>query len=223
MDYEQDTRLAYRNSLRARLYKDQYSRITSWAGFSMRIERTLVEKALRLCELSSGDIILDIPCGTGLLGIIFGKLPAKIVAADISREMMELGKDEYNNTNLIGFAQGDITKLPFKEKFACVVCIGIMHRLTREVRLRTLAEIASCLKKFLIVSYSIDSIPQKIKKTFIKIFLPAHKFAPLPLNLKSILRELESNHFKIRKRYIVCPLLSAEIIFLLEKSNKGQP
>lgn len=222
MGYERDTLVAYRDHSKAKSYKNQQTKNICWARFTTWRERLYAKKALKKCNLKSNDKVLDVPCGSGFLGVILNKYPASIIAADISSEMMNLAREDYKGTNFEGFIQADITKAPFKKgTFSCVITLGLMHRLPGDIRRQTLREISALSNKFIIVSYSIDSPYQRIKQLLITKIWPGYSSAPSPIPLGSIIKELNSNGLILRRIYYTMPFLSAEIIVLLEKRHQA--
>jgi SAM-dependent methyltransferase len=216
-EYEKDTRQAYRNVQKAQAYKSLHTRELSWARFTMWRERTIVRKVLGGCGLAPQAKILDIPCGTGILGGILQEFPNPVVAADISPEMMELARPEYAFAHFLGFVQADITQTSFRPgDFACIVILGLMHRLPAQMRRQVLDEIAALRARQVIISYSIDSLGQRLKQRLIKKLKPAHQSAPVPAAFQDIVKEVTAAGFKVRRTHQVVPLLSAEIILVLE-------
>lgn len=216
-EYEKDTRQAYRNVQKAQAYKSLHTRELSWARFTMWRERTIVQKTLAGCGLSPPAKILDIPCGAGILGGILQGFPNPVVAADISLEMMELARTEYAFSHFLGFVQADITQTSFRPgDFACMVILGLMHRLPVQMRGKVLAEIAALRARQVIISYSVDSLGQRLKQRLLKMLRPAHQAAPVPAAFQDIVREVTAAGFKIRRVHHVAPWLSAEIVLVLE-------
>lgn len=218
MEYDKETRSAYRNVSRAERYQKQFTDELTWARFTMWRERTCVEKALGQCGLSGSDIVLDIPCGTGILASTLSIFPFRVVASDISAEMMAYARDAYAGERFYGFVQADLTRPPFTtETFACIIILGFMHRVPREIRRKTLAAAASLSKKFVIVSYSIDSYPQRLKKRLITMLRPSHGSAPSPVLPGDVMGDFRSSNLRVRKAFDVATFLSAEVVYLLEK------
>lgn len=218
MDYEKETRSAYREVTRAKRYKKQYKERITWARFAMWRERLIVRTALRRCNLARMDRILDIPCGTGVLGDVLSKTSCFIVACDISREMMDVAREDYKGKTFGGFVQTDILKTPFTGgTFCCVITIGFMHRIPADIRKQSLEEISSISSRFIIISYSIDSAFQRSKSWIIKKVWPTYKAAPSPASLQKILEEFNSCGLVVREIFKVIFLLSSEVVFLLEK------
>jgi SAM-dependent methyltransferase len=218
-DYVKETRLAYRNCARAETYKKQHTKALSWAHLTMWRECFCVEKALKQCNLKKYDKLLDMPCGTGILAAVLEKFPSLVIAADISRQMMRLAREEYRGKNFRGFIQADITNAPFRcETYDCVIVLGFMHRVPATIREQTLREITLLSKRFIIVSYSIDSPPQRLKQSLTRTIRPTHQSAPSPIRLRDISEEFNSLGLTVRKRFRVACFFSAEIVFLLEKN-----
>ncbi len=221
LNYEKDTQEAYKESKRAEDYKKQLSNQVTWACFTMWREKLCVRKALRECSLSSDHKILDMPCGTGILASVLNNFSASIVASDISEEMMLLALKEYEKVNFLGFVQADIVKMPFRQEiFDSIIILGFMHRIPRDLRELTLKESTIISKNYIIVSYSIDSLAQRLKQWIIKKIHPGHKAAPAPLPYEEIIKEFEKLNLTIMKSFNVVPFLSAEMVFLLKKDRK---
>ncbi len=220
MDYEKETRQAYRNVDKARAYKELTSRKLAWGRFASWREQVIVRSILACCQLPPQAKILDIPCGTGILADNFRRFPNPVVAADISLEMMGLARAEYKFPHFLGFVQSDITKTPFRPgDFTCIVTLGLMHRLPGEIRRTVLAAIASLRPQYVIISYSIDSSWERFKQRRLKKLKPSHGSAPAPVPYEDIVREVEASGLKILHTYRAALLLSAEIVLLMERQS----
>ncbi len=223
MDYEKDTRLAYMGWKRAQAYKELCVGYR-WARFSSWRVRICVQKALHQCNLSSADIVMDIPCGGGVMAEVLSRLPVQVVAADISREMMIVAGEHFCGSRFRGFLQADITSMPIKDgACACILVIGFLHRPPAEVRRSVLAAVRRITRRFVIASYSLDSAAQRVKQAIIRTILPGYSAAPSPVPLHEILSDLKGQGFTVRTSFRVFPLLSATIILLLERDNAAIP
>jgi SAM-dependent methyltransferase len=162
--------------------------------------------------------LLDIPCGTGILGKLLHFFPFQIVASDISPEMMELAKEEYPVDKLVEFVQADITKTGFDAgSFACVVALGFLHRVPLEIKRATLHEIAKLTNNIAIVSCAVDTPLQRIKHKVLSLVRKKHIPAPCPVRLKEIVIECESVGFKVVRKFMIVPFFSAVAVLVLEK------
>lgn len=88
------------------------------------------EKAYRifhvLANTQTGDQVLDIACGAGLLGLASDN-DIEYTGIDISQEAITLAKKLAPNRN---FITGNAKKLPFKkDTFSKVFCIGSLERM----------------------------------------------------------------------------------------------
>ena len=224
MDYERDTRNAYRNKAKAKTYLDQYTKGTRWARFTMWRQRGLIERILDRCDLTASDRLLDIPCGTGLIGRILLNNPARVIGSDISIEMMHLARSEYGENRFRGFVQADITATPFvRESFACVVVLALMHRLHEGLRREVLSEVASLSSRYVIMSYSVESRAQRVKQRVLRTLRPSHIPAPSSVPIPEILREIGSHGFTVLSISHIAHFLSAKVVLLLDKKDRQDP
>ena len=106
----------------------------------------LVEKV----QIGATENILDLGCGTGTLTILLKqKAPqAEVFGIDGDPEILNLArrKAERNHAE-IKFVEGTSFNLPFADgSYDCVTSSLFFHHLTRENKLRTLAELKRILK-----------------------------------------------------------------------------
>ena len=220
MDYRSETRAAYRDERRAAAYENHQTRRLSWARFATWRELRGVKKALRCYVWSDRDIALDVPCGTGILGATLSQFPFRVVAADISMEMMGRASGEYREHTRLGFVQADITDLPLgRGRFACVIALGLLHRLPQEIRERALHELSRLAARVVVVSYSVDGIWQRGKRAGLRIVAPGYKPPPNPIRLEAIRQEITAAGFTVVRWFRTVPALSADVVFVLEKRN----
>jgi SAM-dependent methyltransferase len=104
-----------------------------------RLERTL----LRALEpLPRGGLVLDIPCGTGILHDTLAARGLRVVAADISPAMLAVAQQRGRAT---GYVLADAERPPWRPgTFDAVVCARFLMLLpppTRVAVLRTLAQL----------------------------------------------------------------------------------
>ena len=222
-NYETDTLNAYRSKHRAAEYKRYHTKDWSWARFSTWREQRLLARELARYSWSSSDRLLDIPCGTGILGKLLQSFPFQIVASDISPEMMELARTEYPADRLVECLQADITntRLP-RESFACIVVLGFLHRVPADIKRAALREIAALSSRVVIITCSVDSPAQRLKKKVLSIIRRNYAPAPCPVPLHEIVKECEMAGFDVIRAFMVIPLLSAEAMLVLEKRQKTE-
>jgi SAM-dependent methyltransferase len=217
-DYERHTLNAYLNSERAAEYKRFHTTDWSWGRFVTWCEQRAVARELARYDWSPLDQLLDIPCGTGILGKLLHRFPFQIVASDISPEMMSLAREEYPADRLSDCVQADITNTPFtRGSFSCVVTLGFLHRVPPEIKQAALWEIAALSSKVAIVTCSVDAPLQRVKHAVLSWIKRDHVPAPCPTSMREIVAECESQGFHVARSFMVVPFLSSHAMFVLEK------
>ncbi len=85
---------------------------------------------VRLCDISSGDHILDVACGTGNTAITAARTKgAKVTGIDFTPEMLTQAKMEADlaGTEDIEWKEGDVEDLPFEDESFDVVLSSFGH------------------------------------------------------------------------------------------------
>ena len=220
-NYEKETLNAYRTVERAKEYKKYHTKDWSWARISTAREQKLLKRELSRYSWKSTDRVLDIPCGTGILGKLLHKFPFKIVASDISPEMMALAKEEYPARQLEDCVQADITNTGFpRESFDCIIVLGFLHRVPEDIKKAALKELAELSKGIVFLNCSTDSPMQRFKMKLLSIIWPNHIPAPCPNTLPEMIADCEDAGFKVIRAFSVVPFLSAKSMLVLEKKSK---
>ena len=218
MTYEEQTKNAYRNKEKAAAYLSQYIEGTKWARFTMWKQKRIIKNFMKACNFNENDILLDAPCGTGYVGKILFSEPCKVVASDISLEMMELAANEYEQSKFLGFYQADLTNTPFREGyFKCVLVLALMHRLPEDIRKLVLEEVSKISSEFAIISFSESSLLQDFKQKIISIIKKSHIPAPASIPISTIEDEINAAGFTILKRKNIFKFFSAKLVYLLKK------
>ena len=218
MDYVKETRLAYIEKYRAKEYHRHLTREISWARFVTWREKKCVEKAFGSCEIDKDDIIIDLPCGTGILADEVIAAGGAVIAADISVAMMEIAGEHYSATQFKGFMNADITHIPLRqESIACAIVIGLMHRVPPEVRVAALNELSRITFRYIVVSFSVDTFLQKIKKRLLRWLFSEKILAPSPERFSEICAIVDASGMQVSGVFRPMPFFSSEIILLLKK------
>ena len=86
------------------------------------------KKVVKMVEKTNPDTILDIATGTGDFAIMLADIkPKKIIGLDISKGMLEVGKEKVKQKkleNLIEMVLGDSENLPFEDHSFDAVTVG---------------------------------------------------------------------------------------------------
>lgn len=109
--------------------------------------RRVYVKTLALLDLSEGQHLLDVGCGTGtFLKLARQQYPhAELVGVDASEDMLAQARKTADSS--ITFAYADASALPFpNESFDWVVSILAFHHMPNGIKARAIQEIARVLK-----------------------------------------------------------------------------
>lgn len=113
-------------------------------------ERNFKHRLLEQASIGPDDRVLDLACGTGTLAIAAKRRrpAADVVGLDGDPEILRLAQGKAEAASLeIAFDHGLSTELPYPDaSFDAVLSTLFLHHLTREDKLRTVAEIARVLK-----------------------------------------------------------------------------
>lgn len=218
MSYENDTLNAYRSKARAAEYKRYHTRGWSWGRITSWREQRAIARELGRYRWTASDRLLDIPCGTGLLGKVLHPFPFRITASDISPEMMELAHGEYPQDRPINFLQADITRTPFpRASFECVVTLGFLHRVPPEIKNAALRELAALSNRVVILTCSVDTSLQRLKRALVSRFWRSYAPAPFPVTLQEIIAAGEAQGLRLVRAFMILPFLSSVAMLVLEK------
>ena len=207
----------YLGTEQAKKYKkrqetDFWRRFVSWR------QGMAVARELRRYKWKSSDRLIDIPCGTGILGKMLQPFPFQIVASDMSEDMMALAQTAYPIDRKLDFIKSDITNTPFlRQSFACVVTLGFLHFAPPEIKRAALSEIAALSSRVAIISCSIDTPLQQLKHTALSYLKQSRSTAACPVPFKEIIAECESQGFRVVRAFMIVPFLSATALLVLEK------
>ena len=217
MNYVQNTRSAYQSAERAKSYKQQHQSPGRWAGYTMARAKRHILRVLRTIALDRKKCILDLPCGTGVLGPILSELENPVIAADVSFEMMKEAEGEYSSKSLLGYIQLDATHLPLQENSCAVITsIGFFHRLPDDIAGEVLEEMKHLRPKYLVATFSLNSPLQKLKRLILSKLDSDYEAAPTH-RTKVEVHELLSKHgFSVVQEIPTVPVLSADHLFVAQ-------
>jgi len=86
-----------------------------------------IEKIIRLLQISSDSIVLDMGCGTGNYAAAIRQVAASVIGIDASMGMLKRARAKFSNLSLV---HGDITSLPFSsEIFDGALAIQVLHHI----------------------------------------------------------------------------------------------
>jgi SAM-dependent methyltransferase len=136
-DAHYDARWGYRR-FDARRYEER-----RYGGVVRRLNHRLLERALAkgLAGVRPGGVVLDAPCGTGVLADFLRGLGLRIVGADISPAMLEVAKER---GPVVGHVRADLERPPLRpESVDAVVSTRFLMHLPPALRPRVLRAMAT--------------------------------------------------------------------------------
>jgi len=87
-----------------------------WKNFAP-LEVVTTPAAARLSQfagIAKGDRVLDVGCGTGVVAITAARLGANVEAADLTRELLELARENARTAQVqIDWREADVEELPY--------------------------------------------------------------------------------------------------------------
>ena len=135
-----------------------------WDALTMEFIRPMGEEMIRQLRLQGQEEVLDIASGTGEPGLtIAGKVPkGKVIATDISEDMLDIAKENADKRGIGNFQVQvtDACSLPFPDQsFDCISCrFGFMFFPDMELAAK---EMARVLKPGGRIALSIWGPPEK--------------------------------------------------------------
>ena len=126
-----------------------------------QIEKKCVQSLMRL--VPPGSTVLDVPCGTGRFHELLRANAYRLLAADISPEMLEIARaaqlaEEYLLT--------DAENLGLPDKSVdCVFCIRLFHHIgAPDTRRKLFREFARVSRKWVLISFYHSNCLKRFKK-----------------------------------------------------------
>ncbi|MHB0976434.1 MAG: class I SAM-dependent methyltransferase [Candidatus Aquicultorales bacterium] len=132
-------------------FRSLKGRSTDW------LEKRAIVKAVRLAGCADGAEVLDLPCGTGRLSILFAEEGYRVTAGDISRAMLDIAEAKtasFDISERLDFQVMDAERLPFPdERFDAVVSLRLLGHVPPRIRMNMLKEFGRVSKGPVVVAY----------------------------------------------------------------------
>lgn len=221
MTYEKETKFFYKSDQKAKEYHDWYTRNGGLNGLRFKYiankERAAVTTLLR--TIPHGRVI-DIPAGTGKMAPVFKQELSRVLACDVSENMLRIGEQVYRAEGVDAEFRVVALEAASEEisgDFDVTVCVRLMHRVPDDVKLMMLAQIAK-LSPYAIVSFAIDSPYERVRRRLRRLLLsrggdgvPVYRTWPKRVELERMLNE----RFVIERSVPVARMISSEVMYLL--------
>lgn len=218
--YEEQTKKHYQSDIVAESYNDEYTNPKGLNGLRFKFIANRERETLRrMLYRFSGSTIIDIPTGTGKMASVFRDLDCKVMACDISPNMLSIARSvfEKEKTNVIDFRILDLEVASSKidDRFDVVVCIRLMHRVPNEIKIRMLNQISE-IAPHAVVSFGIDSAYHRMRSGLRRIILGGVDAGRETRKSIQETKKLLAKDFDILERRYVASVISSEVFFLLK-------
>lgn len=196
-------------------------RFTSFKGRLVdKMEKELVNRAIKMAQVVPPAKILDLPCGTGRLTRFLAEKGYQVTGVDISQAMIKQSEKNIKNSSieqLVHFFIGDAESLFFQDSFFDIgVSLRLFGHLPMANRLSVLKELSRISKSYIIVAYYHKNSFQN----FMRKYMRAQKKIPwYPVDLRQISEELASANLKIVKKFFIFPCISETVVILARKQT----
>lgn len=173
----------------------------------------------RLLKYTEGDLIIDIPCGSGKLNPILEKKGCNIISADVSSQMIKFAKEGENRC--FDFLLADIRFLPLRsESMDILISNRFLHRIPAENHEIILNELYRISKKYSILYFSSKTVFTSIIIALEEFFNIGYRGDIYYLRINEILGEIEQDNWHCVKKVRVLPLISTGVVLLVEKRSE---
>ncbi|WP_394841993.1 class I SAM-dependent methyltransferase [Pendulispora brunnea] len=102
----------------------------AWASFAPTemFSGSTAPRLVKFAQVTPGARVLDVACGTGVVGLTAARLGAKVTGLDLSPPLLERAKENASIMGLeIEWHQGDVEALPFEDASFDVVLSQFGH------------------------------------------------------------------------------------------------
>ncbi len=141
-----------------------------YGGAVRRLNHRLLERALgrALAGLAPGALVLDAPCGTGILGPFLARRGLRVIGADISPAMLAVARER---DGAVGHVRADLELPPLRPRSVdAVVCTRFLMHLPAASRPRVLDTLAGLGRGPLVATvchpYTLKSLVRALRRAF---------------------------------------------------------
>jgi len=203
-----DARWGYRDFDARRYERRRYG------GLVRALNLRLLERVLAraLAGVGGRRLVLDVPCGTGIVGGYLAKRGFRIVGADISPAMLEVARER---DHALGLLRADLEVPPWRPgSFDAVVCTRFLMHVPAASRPRVLRTLAGLTHGPLVATvchpYTAKSLGRSVRRWLGR---PA-KQSPR-LTRRALAAEVEAAGLHLERVMAVLPLLSEVWVVVL--------
>jgi 2-polyprenyl-3-methyl-5-hydroxy-6-metoxy-1,4-benzoquinol methylase len=229
MSYEDDTRGYYKSDRKAKEYHAWFTNAKGINGWRFRYIADKERSAVARLMVSVPHMrVIDVPTGTGKMAPVFKRFGSKVLACDVSENMLSIARQTYRDDGVPAeFQVVDLENATetIDRSFDLTVCVRLMHRVPDEIKFRMLAQIAM-LSPFAIVSFAKDSAYERLRGRARRATMrKGSDSKEMHANVRTTwptmaeLDRIVCGQFEVVERVDVSPLLSAEVMYLLKSKS----
>jgi SAM-dependent methyltransferase len=205
-----DARWGYRK-FDARRYEQR-----RYGGRGRRLNLRLLERALAraLAGVPAGALVLDTPCGTGILEPFLAARGLRVIGTDIAPAMLAVAAPR---GEAIGYVRADLEQPPYRpDTFAATVCVRFLMHVPAESRPRVLATLAALTRGPLVATvchpYTVKSAGRMLRR-----LLGGRPKRSPRLTRRALRAEVEAAGLRLERVIPVLPFLSEVWVVVLRK------
>jgi SAM-dependent methyltransferase len=210
-----DARWGYRAFDAERYERRRYGGLVR--GLNLRFLERAILRALG--RVDGRRLVLDVPCGTGIIGHHLAARGFDIVAADISPAMLAVaaGRD-----HAVGLVRADLEAPPWRPgTFDAVVCARFLMHLPPEARPRVLRTLADLARGPLVATvchpYTVKSLGRWLRRR-----LGARPKRSPRLSRRALAAEAAAAGLELERVISVLPLLSEVWVVVMRHRRVSQ-
>jgi SAM-dependent methyltransferase len=188
-----------------------------YGGIVRRINVLSLKRTLRraLRGVRSGGLLLDAPCGTGILTDFLEDSGYRVAGTDLSASMLSVARPR---SRTIGVVRADIDRLPYRPSaFDAVVCVRFMMLLPAERRPMVLRALAALTDGPLIVTvchpYTLKTLTRALR-----VALGRRPKKSPRLTRDQLVSEASAAGLRVETLFWVAPLLSEVWVAVLRRN-----
>jgi SAM-dependent methyltransferase len=181
--------------------------------------RRVIRCILRGLEgVPAGGVVLDAPCGTGILHEPLEARGYKVLGADISRAMLDVAR---HRATARGWVRADLERPPFRAgSFDAVVCNRFLMHLPSVTRVAVLRALASVTRGPLVVTVCHPYTVKSGLRALRRLVGGRAKRSPR-LTRAELQAEVDAAGLRLTRLIPVIPLLSEIWVVVLERPSAG--
>ncbi len=188
-----------RTKQQARRYYDRISGIYDWLTIS---EAPLIEKGVKQLNISPGESILEVGCGTGRgLSLMARGLNSQggLIGLDLSRKMLSVSRKKTEETQpKPDLIQGDATRLPVQAgQIDALFCSFTLELFAADEIVIVLHEFRRVMKPS--GRLGVVALAQEPRNLSVRLYEFAHKLFPVAIDCRPIplVALLQENGFEV--------------------------